>query len=70
MAEANGDEGRDGRRVLRRCSRCRLLFEVDSATTACIVCHSPLAGLALPLTEPAVPSEVVEREPTERLKRP
>jgi hypothetical protein len=64
------EEARDGRRVLRRCGRCRLLFEVDAGTTSCIVCHSPLAGLALPLTEPSVPSEVVEREPTERRKAP
>jgi hypothetical protein len=64
------DEGRDGRRVLRRCGRCRLLFEVDGAVEVCIVCGAQLAGLALPLTEPSVPSEVVEREPTERRKMP
>jgi hypothetical protein len=65
----NQEEGRDGRRVLRRCGRCRLLFEVEAGAESCIVCGSALAGLALPLTEP-VPAEVVEREPTVRRKAP
>jgi hypothetical protein len=64
----NGGEGREGRRVLRRCGRCRLLFEVEAGAEACIVCGAALAGLALPLSEP-VPAEV-EREPTERRKAP
>ena len=59
--------GDEGRRVLRRCGRCRLLFEVEAGAESCIVCGAQLAGLALPITEP-VPSEMVERERTERRK--
>ncbi len=62
-----GEPGREGRRVLRRCGRCRLLFEVDAGAEACVVCNAPLAGLALPLAEP-VPTEIVERDQTERRK--
>jgi hypothetical protein len=62
-----GDDEMVGRRVLRRCARCRLLFEVDANAESCIVCGAALAGLALPLSEP-VPSEIVEREPTVRRK--
>jgi hypothetical protein len=54
------------RRVLRRCPDCRLLFEVAEGTSSCIVCGVPVDGLALPINPDAVPSELVEREPTSR----
>jgi hypothetical protein len=58
----------EARRVLRRCARCRLLFEVDESAVACIVCGEALWGLALPLATDPVPDAIVEREPTERLE--
>ncbi|HEY1584764.1 MAG TPA: hypothetical protein VGH63_03695 [Polyangia bacterium] len=59
-----------GRRVLRRCPDCRLLFEVPEGTNACVVCGVPVDGLALPISADAVPSELVEREPTSRVDVP
>lgn len=54
----------DGRRVLRRCSKCRLLFEVPESDPLCVVCGDPVAGLALPLSADPVPRELHDREPT------
>lgn len=58
----------EGRRVLRRCPACRLLFEAVEGTAACVVCGAPVEGLALPLArvEP-VPADVLEIEPTARV---
>ena len=56
-----------GRRVLRRCPECRLLFEAVEGTNACVVCGVPVDGLVLPLDADAVPSELAEREPTARI---
>jgi hypothetical protein len=56
----------EGRRVLRRCAQCRLLFEVPEGTDACVVCGTAIDGLALPLDANAVPTELAEREPTVR----
>jgi len=58
--------GGEGRRVLRRCAQCRLLFEVAEGTDACVVCGVAIDGLALPLDADAVPTELGEREPTRR----
>ena len=59
--------GGEGRRVLRRCAQCRLLFEVVEGTNACVVCGAAIDGLALPLDAGAVPTELADREPTVRL---
>ena len=60
--------GGEGRRVLRRCAQCRLLFEAVEGTDACVVCGAPIDGLALPLDAKAVPTELGERETTMRLE--
>jgi hypothetical protein len=62
-------EGGEGRKVLRRCPHCRLLFEALEGTECCVVCGVAVDGLALPLDADAVPSEI-EREPTARLTVP
>ena len=59
--------GGEGRRVLRRCAHCRLLFEALEGTDACVVCGAAIDGLALPLDAGAVPTELGDREPTARL---
>jgi hypothetical protein len=64
------EPGGEGRRLLRRCPRCRLLFEAPEATDACVVCGAALAGLALPVRADAVPNELVDREPTTRVDPP
>jgi len=65
--------------VLRRCARCRLLFEACSTSAVCVVCGTSLEGLALPLPPAplslknlrsdldSVPHEIRELEPTTRL---
>jgi hypothetical protein len=58
----------EGRRVLRRCAQCRLLFEALEGTDACVVCGEAIDGLALPLDANAVPTDLGEREPTSRLE--
>ena len=68
--------------VMRRCPRCRLLFEVQAGPAAsCSVCGQLVAGMALPVKaaqgptvrrlreEDSVPQEVQDHEPTERLRR-
>jgi hypothetical protein len=60
--------GGEGRRVLRRCAQCRLLFEAVEGTDACVVCGAAIDGLALPLDAKAVPTELGERETTTRLE--
>ena len=60
-------ESLEARRVMRRCSHCRLLFEVAEGTDACVVCGAVVDGLALPLGADAVPDELGEREPTARI---
>lgn len=62
-------EGAEGRMVLRRCPQCRLLFEAIEGTDRCVVCGVAVDGLVLPLDADAVPTELVEREPTARLTR-
>lgn len=57
-------QGGGERRVLRRCPKCRLLFEVPEGATSCVVCGEAVDGLALPLTAEPIPSELTEREPT------
>ncbi|HWE26427.1 MAG TPA: hypothetical protein VHB97_00415 [Polyangia bacterium] len=57
----------DGRRVMRRCPHCRLLFEALEGADACVVCGAAVDGLALPISSDAVPNEFVERETTIRL---
>jgi hypothetical protein len=66
-------------KVLRRCPRCRLLFEGSESNPACIVCGDSVGGLALPLPLDAygaaqhgdsVPNELHEHEPTGRLPTP
>ena len=78
MSQGDGD-GDDGRgKVLRRCPRCRLLFEGSENDPHCIVCGDSVDGLALPLrSEPyngpnadSVPHELPEHEPTSRLPTP
>ena len=73
------DMGEDGQgKVLRRCSRCRLLFEGNAGNPHCIVCGDSVEGLALPLRpgaftgpdDDSVPHEVQEREPTRPLPSP
>jgi len=64
----------DGVRVLRRCPKCRLLFEVSQGAAQCVVCGESVDGLALPLDgarrdDDSVPNEVVDREVTEPLRR-
>lgn len=58
------------RRVLRRCPRCRLLYEVREDVRACVVCGDGVDGLALPLDGESAPSESVEHEATMRLAVP
>ena len=64
------NDGESGRRVLRRCPQCRLLFEALEGTDSCVVCGVAVDGLVLPLDAGAVPSELGEREPTARLTVP
>jgi hypothetical protein len=69
-----GDEGK----VLRRCPRCRLLFEGPAGNSHCIVCGDSVDGLALPLRpavysgpdDDSVPHVINEREPTVPLPSP
>jgi hypothetical protein len=64
--------------VLRRCPRCRLLFEGSESNRACVVCGDSVDGLALPLPLDAagarhgdsVPHELHEHETTARLPTP
>jgi hypothetical protein len=60
----SGPAGEEGRRVLRRCRSCRLLFEALEGAAECVVCGAPVGGLALPLGAEPVPAEVADREPT------
>ena len=62
--------GEGGRRVMRRCPHCRLLFEALEEAAACVVCGAAVDGLALPISADGVPNEFVEREPTSRLSFP
>ena len=62
MTMPTGEGG--GRRVLRRCSKCRLLFEVLENDPRCVVCGDPVSGLALPISPEPVPTELADREPT------
>ena len=52
------------RRVMRRCGRCRLLFEAEESAHKCVACGEPVLGLALPLMQEPIPVEVTEKEPT------
>ncbi len=56
-------------RVLRRCPRCRLLFEAAANADRCVVCGVTVDGLALPLAIAAVgaPLTEIEHEPTRPL---
>jgi hypothetical protein len=69
----------DGDQVLRRCSRCKLLFEVRASVTAsCLACGNRVDGMALPVQaavgpsvrrlreEDSVPHEIHDHEPTRR----
>jgi hypothetical protein len=68
----------EGDQVLRRCARCRLLFEAHSTSAVCIVCGTSVEGLALPLPPTplslrnahadldSVPHEIRDLEPTTR----
>jgi hypothetical protein len=61
----------DGARVLRRCPKCRLLFEVTEDSPTCVVCGVSVDGLALPLPghDDSVPNEIGDQEVTEPLRR-
>jgi hypothetical protein len=63
-------------KVLRRCPRCRLLFEASKGNPHCLACGDSVEGLALPLPpadlggdDDSVPHEIHERQPTERVRR-
>ena len=65
------ETGGEGRRILRRCAQCRLLFEAVEGTDACVVCGAAVDGLVLPLDANAVPTAIsteLDREPTSRLE--
>jgi hypothetical protein len=79
MRQGEGDDdGRGQGKVLRRCPRCRLLFEGSESDPRCIVCGDSVDGLALPLrpvpyngpNADSVPHELHEHEPTARLPTP
>jgi hypothetical protein len=52
---------------MRRCARCRLLFEADEAALHCIACGEPVLGLALPLTQDSAPVEIHDGADTDRV---
>ena len=64
----------DGGMVLRRCARCKLLFEAPRGEEICIVCGTAVEAMALTLpptplalADDSVPHEIRELEPTTRL---
>jgi hypothetical protein len=58
----------DGAKVLRRCPRCRLLFEATEGSPYCIVCGDSVDGLALPLSrDDSAPIEIHDNDQTTRL---
>lgn len=72
----------DGDKVLRRCSRCKLLFEAGRSTAVtCAACGERVEGMALPVKaavgpsvrrlreEDSVPREIHDHEPTEPRRR-
>ena len=72
----------EGESVMRRCPRCKLLFEARANVSAsCSGCGDRVDGMALPVQaaqgpavrrlreEESVPREVQDHEPTEPLRR-
>ncbi len=72
----------EGENVLRRCPRCKLLFEARANVSAsCLGCGDRVDGMALPVQaaqgpgvrrlreEESVPHEIHDHEPTEPLRR-
>ena len=72
----------DGDHVLRRCPRCKLLFEARAnQLVSCSACGDRVDGVALPVRaavgpgvrrlreEESVPHEIHDHEPTEPLRR-
>jgi hypothetical protein len=72
----------DGDKVLRRCPRCKLLFEAGASTAvSCSACGERVDGMALPVKaavgpsvrrlreEDSTPREIHDHEPTEPCRR-